>query len=171
VARLTSDGRGPAKGRVRSGGLWRSRRGADRWRWWSEMGWSCAQAVGLTGDARSDLLTAVESNESARGSSGEVSDGVGARNRKMTHRVTRSTRGGGRPKSGEVVLASPVRQCLGSSLGKLLRRSRKLSRGKGEARGRREELATAAERSVGLAGGAELARAKDWAGEVRASAQ
>jgi hypothetical protein len=30
VARLTGDGRGPAKGRARSGGLWRSRRGADR---------------------------------------------------------------------------------------------------------------------------------------------
>jgi hypothetical protein len=45
----------------------------------------------------------------------------------MTHRVTRSTRGGGRPKSGEVVLASPVRQCLGSSLGKILRLSGKSS--------------------------------------------
>jgi hypothetical protein len=45
----------------------------------------------------------------------------------MTHRVTRSTRGGGRPKSGEVMLASPVRQCLGSSLGKILRLSGKSS--------------------------------------------
>ena len=71
----------------------------------------------------------------------------------MAHRVTWSTRGGGRPKSVEVVLASPVRQCLNSSLGKLLRLS--------EAGGRHEELATAAERSGGLAGGAELAEAKD----------
>jgi hypothetical protein len=59
----------------------------------------------------------------------KVNGDVGARNRKMTHQVTRSTRGGGRPKPCEVVLASPVRQSLGSSLGKLLRLSGKLSRG------------------------------------------
>jgi hypothetical protein len=59
----------------------------------------------------------------------KVSGDVGARNRKKTHRVTRSTRSGGRPKSSEVELASPVMQCLGSSLGKLLRLSRKPSRG------------------------------------------
>jgi hypothetical protein len=58
----------------------------------------------------------------------KVSGDVGARNREKSHRVTRSTRGGGRPKSGEVVLASPLRQCLGSSLGKLLRLSGKPSR-------------------------------------------
>jgi hypothetical protein len=50
----------------------------------------------------------------------KVSGDVGARNQKKTHQVTRSTRGGGRSKSGEVELASPVMQCLGSSLGKLL---------------------------------------------------
>jgi hypothetical protein len=93
----------------------------------------------------------------------EVSGDVGARNWTMTHRVTRSTRVGGRPKSAEVVLASPVRQCLNSSLGKLLRLS--------EAGGRHEELATAADRSVDLAGSAELTGAKDWAGTVRASTE
>jgi hypothetical protein len=62
VARLTGDGRGPAKGRVRSGDLWRSRRGADRRWWWSEMGWPRAQAVGLVSDACSGMLTAAESN-------------------------------------------------------------------------------------------------------------
>jgi hypothetical protein len=36
----------------------------------------------------------------------------------MAHRIARSTRGGGRPKSGEGEFASPVRQCLGSSLEK-----------------------------------------------------
>jgi hypothetical protein len=48
-------------------------------------------------------------------------------------------------------------------LGKLLRLS--------EAGGRHEELATAADRSVDLAGGAELTGAKDWAGTVRASTE
>jgi hypothetical protein len=39
----------------------------------------------------------------------KVSGDVGARNWKNTHQVTRSTRGGGRPKSNEVVVAkSPV---------------------------------------------------------------
>jgi hypothetical protein len=59
----------------------------------------------------------------------KVSGDVGARNWRVAHRVTWSTRGGDRPKSGEVVLASPVRQCLDSSLGKLLRLSGKPSRG------------------------------------------
>jgi hypothetical protein len=87
------------------------------------------QAVGLAGDACSGLLTAVESNQGARGASWEVSVDVGARNWRMAHCVTRSTRGGGRPKSDDVALASPVRQCLDSSLGKLHRLSGKPSRG------------------------------------------
>jgi hypothetical protein len=56
------DGRGSTKGRVRSGGLWRSHRGADDRRCWSEMAWPRAQAVGLTGVACSGLLTEVDSN-------------------------------------------------------------------------------------------------------------
>jgi hypothetical protein len=63
------------------------------------------------------------------GSFMEVSDAVGARNWRMAHRVIRSTRGGRWLKSGDVVLASLVRQCLGSSLGKLHILSRKPSRG------------------------------------------
>jgi hypothetical protein len=62
VVRLIGDSRGPAKSRVRSGGLWQSRRGADRPRWWSEMGWLRAQVVGLAGNACPGLLTAAESN-------------------------------------------------------------------------------------------------------------
>jgi hypothetical protein len=93
------------------------------------VGWPCAQAVRLVGGACSGLLTAVESNQSARGASWEVGDAVGARNWRMAYRVVRSTRGGGWSKSGEVVLASPVRQCLGSSLGKLHGLSGKPSRG------------------------------------------
>jgi hypothetical protein len=47
----------------------------------------------------------------------------------MVHLVARSARGGEWLKYGEVALASPVRQCLGSSLGKLHSLSRKLSKG------------------------------------------
>jgi hypothetical protein len=93
------------------------------------VGWPRAQAVGLADGACFGLLIAVESNQSARGASWEVHDDVGARNWRMAQRVTRSTRGGGRPKSGEVALASTVRQCLGSSLGKLHRLSGKPCRG------------------------------------------
>jgi hypothetical protein len=47
------------------------------------VGWPRAQAVGLA-----DLLTAVGSNQNARGASWEVSDAVGARNWRIAHRVT-----------------------------------------------------------------------------------
>jgi hypothetical protein len=47
----------------------------------------------------------------------------------MAYRITRSTRGGVRPKSGEGDSAPPVRQCLVSSLEKLHSHSGKLSRG------------------------------------------
>jgi hypothetical protein len=59
----------------------------------------------------------------------KVSGDVGARNLRVAHRVTQSTRGGGRPKSSGVMLASPMSLCLGSSLGKLLRLLGKPSRG------------------------------------------
>jgi hypothetical protein len=69
---------------------------------------------------------------------------VGARNWRVAHRVTWSTCGGGRSKSGEVALASPVRQCSGSTSRKLHCLSGKPSRGYGETGGRREGLATVA---------------------------
>jgi hypothetical protein len=47
----------------------------------------------------------------------------------MVHLVARSTSGGGWLMSGEGDTASPVRQCLGSSLGKLHNLSGKPSRG------------------------------------------
>jgi hypothetical protein len=62
----------------------------------------------------------------------------------MAHLVAWSTCGGGRPKSGEVALAAPVRQGLGSNLEKPHGLSGKLSKCLGEARGRRKRLATAA---------------------------
>jgi hypothetical protein len=47
----------------------------------------------------------------------------------MAHQIARFMCGGGRPKSGEGDLASPVRQCLGSSWEKLHSLLGKLSRG------------------------------------------
>jgi hypothetical protein len=62
----------------------------------------------------------------------------------MAHLVARSTLGGGRPMSSDVVLAAPVGQGLGSSLEKPHGLSRKLSKGSGEAGGRWKRLASAA---------------------------
>jgi hypothetical protein len=47
----------------------------------------------------------------------------------MAHQIARFTRGGGWPKSSKGDSASPVGQCLGSSLEKLHRLSGKLYRG------------------------------------------
>jgi hypothetical protein len=60
----------------------------------------------------------------------------------MTQRIVLPTCGGGRPKSGEGESASPVRQCLGSSLEKLHGFTGKRSRGWGEAGGQQKGLAT-----------------------------
>jgi hypothetical protein len=62
----------------------------------------------------------------------------------MAYRVARSTRGSGRLKSGEGESASPVRQCLGSSLERLHGFTGKRSRGWGEARGQQKGLTTTA---------------------------
>jgi hypothetical protein len=63
----------------------------------------------------------------------------------MAHRISLPTRGGRRPKSGEGESASPVRQCLDSSLEDLHGFTGKRSRGWGEARGQQKGLATTAE--------------------------
>jgi hypothetical protein len=62
----------------------------------------------------------------------------------MAHLVGRSTCVGGRPKSGEVALAAPVGQGLGSSLKKHHGLSGKLSKGLGAAGCLWKRLATTA---------------------------
>jgi hypothetical protein len=62
----------------------------------------------------------------------------------MAHRIALPTRGGGRPKSSKGESASPVRQCLGSSLEKLHGFTGKRSRGWGDAGGQQKVLATTA---------------------------
>ena len=89
----------------------------------------------------------------------------------MAHPIARSTRGGRRPKSGEGDSASPVRQCLVSSLGKLHGSSGKLSNGSVEAAGLWKWLATVAGARVARAGGAVLAGAKDGVWPAKVSAE
>jgi hypothetical protein len=89
----------------------------------------------------------------------------------MAHRIDRSTRGGGRPKSGEGDSAPLVRQCLSSSLEKLHGSSGKLSKGSVEAEGLWKWLAMVAGARVARAGGAELAGAKDGVWPAKVSAE
>jgi hypothetical protein len=89
----------------------------------------------------------------------------------MAHRIARSTRGGGRPKSGEGVSSPLVRQFFGSSLEKLYGSSEKLSKGSVEAEGLWKWLATVAGARVARAGGAELAGAKDGVWPAKVSAE
>jgi hypothetical protein len=76
----------------------------------------------------------------------------------MVHRIARSTRGCGRPKSGDDDLVVPVRQGLDSCLEKLHGSSGKLSKGSVEAEGLWKWLATVAGARVARAGGVWRAR-------------
>jgi hypothetical protein len=57
----------------------------------------------------SGLLTAVGINQMAHGASRDAKDAIGTRNRRMAYRGARSTCDGGRLKSGNVDLVSPLR--------------------------------------------------------------
>ena len=98
---------------------------------------------------------------------------MGARNRSETHWIGRSTRGGGRPKSGEVDLGPPVKFGRVRGLGKLHGPLAELA----EALACPEDgwggLATMAEALAAMAGGIKLAGAKGkWpAGEVECGAK
>ena len=79
----------------------------------------------------------------------------------MTHRIARSTCAGGRPKSGKDDLGFRVKFCRVRGLGKLhklwAKRSERLARLGSD----RSGLATVAEARVAMAGGNELAGAKE----------
>jgi hypothetical protein len=89
----------------------------------------------------------------------------------MAHQIARSTRGGGRPKSGDDDLAVPVRQGFDSRLGKPHGSTGKLSKGLVEAEGLWKWLATVAGARVARAGGAELAGAKGGVLPAKVSAE
>jgi hypothetical protein len=78
---------------------------------------------------------------------------MSARNWSETHWLVRSTRGGGRPKSGEGGIASPVRQCLGASLEKLHGFTGERFRGLGEARVQQKGGGHDGRAWAGMAGG------------------
>jgi hypothetical protein len=86
----------------------------------------------------------------------------------MAHLIARSTRGGGRAKSGDGDLVVPVRQGLNPCLEKLHGFTGKLPRGSGEARVLWKWLAAVVGARVARADGAELTGAKDrvWSARV-----
>ena len=85
----------------------------------------------------------------------------------MAHRSAQSTRVGRRPKFGEVDLRLPVKFCQVRGLGKLHGPMAELTEAPARLRGDWSGLAMVAEALATMAGGKELARAKEgWlAGE------
>jgi hypothetical protein len=86
-----------------------------------------------------------------RGSPG-IKEGVCARNRKKTHWIARSTRAGGRPKSGEDDLGFLVKFCRVRELGKLHKLLAKLTERLARLGSDRSGLATVDEAQVAMAG-------------------
>jgi hypothetical protein len=85
---------------------------------------------------------------------------MGARNQSETHWIARSTRGGGRPKSGEVDLGPPVKSDRVQGLGKLHGPLAELAEALARLEGGWSGLATVAEALAAMAGGIKLAGAK-----------
>ena len=79
----------------------------------------------------------------------------------MAHRRARSTRGGGRPKSGEGDLRLPVKFCRVRGLGKLHGPMAELTEALARLGGDWSGLATVAEALAVMAGGKELTGAKE----------
>ena len=79
----------------------------------------------------------------------------------MAHRIARSTRAGGRPKSDEDDLGFPVKFCRVRELGKLHKLLAKLTERLARLGSDRSGLAMVAEARVAMAGGRELAGAKE----------
>jgi hypothetical protein len=79
----------------------------------------------------------------------------------MAHRRAWSTRAGGRPKSGEVDLGLPVKSCRVRGLGKLYGPLAELTEALARLGGGWSGLTTVAKALAAVAGGKELARAKE----------
>jgi hypothetical protein len=86
---------------------------------------------------------------------------MGTRNWSETHWIARSTRGGGRPKSGEVDLGPPVKFCRVRGLGELHGLLAELAEALARLDGGWSGLATVAEALAAMAGGIKLAGAKE----------
>jgi hypothetical protein len=98
---------------------------------------------------------------------------MGARNWSEIHWIARSTRGGGRPKSGEVDLGPPVKSDQVRGLGKLHGPLAELAEALARHEGGWSGLATVTEALAAMAGGIKLAGAKGkWsAGEDECGAK
>jgi hypothetical protein len=79
----------------------------------------------------------------------------------MAHRSVQSKRAGGRPKSGEVDLRLPVKFCQVRGLGKLHEPMAELTEALARLGGDWSGLATVSEALAAMAGGKELAGAKE----------
>jgi hypothetical protein len=90
-----------------------------------------------------------------------IKEGVCARNWKKTHWIARSTCAGGRPKSDEDDLGFPVKFCRVRELGKRHKLLTKVTEWLARLGNDRSGLATVAEARVAMAGGRELAGAKE----------
>jgi hypothetical protein len=91
----------------------------------------------------------------------EIKEDVCAWNLTVAHRIARSTRGRGQPKSGEDDLGSLVRFCRVREPGKLHGPLAKLTEAQAQLERGWSELATVAEARAVMAGGGKLAGAKE----------
>jgi hypothetical protein len=91
----------------------------------------------------------------------DAREDTSARNWAETHWIARSTRGGGRPKSGEVNLGPPVKSGRVRGLGKLHGLLAELAEALARLEGSWSGLATMAEALAAMAGGIELVGAKE----------
>jgi hypothetical protein len=82
----------------------------------------------------------------------KIKEDVCARNLRMAHQIAQSTRGRGRPKSGEDDLGSPVRFCRVREIGKLHGPLAKLTEGQAQLGRGGSELAAVGEARVVMAG-------------------
>jgi hypothetical protein len=104
-----------------------------------------------------------------QGASPEVKEDMCVRNLRMAHRIARSTRGCGRPKSGEGDLGSLVRVYRVRGLGKLHGPLAKLTERLARLGSVWRELAAVAEPQAVMVGGGELAGVGAFARCVRRS--
>jgi hypothetical protein len=140
---------------------WGSRRCAGRRRGWSELAGPCAQAGELIGCEESGLSRAQLTNQMGQRASPGIKEGVCVRNWTTAHRIARSTCTGGRPKSGEDDLGSPVKLCRVREPGKLHKLLAKLTERLARLGSDQSGLATVVEARVAMAGGRELTEAKE----------
>jgi hypothetical protein len=120
-----------------------------------------AQAGELVGDEESGLSRAQLTNQTGQRASPGIKEGVCARNYRMAHRSAQSTRAGGWPKSGEVDLRLLVKFCQVRGLGKLHGPMAELTKALARLGGDWSGLATVAKALAAMAGGKELAGAKE----------